>query len=331
MTFNGSASFREDGGETTVTTPATSIEGTHTLTYTAGAGGQIVGTAVQTVPHGGAGAAVTARATFGFVFVGWDDNPATPATRTDTNVTEDRAYTAIFRVANPTLPPGTFLAVTDPTAVEDGRGLWNLSGVYNTAAKDHPLVLNVVHDSKGKLTGTATYAPAGLPALSNIPIKGSVRSGGGQTLAKLTLKGANAAKTVSLSLTLNLAVNPATRRLTGPMTGSVTLNGVRTAVAANQDLAIPEPMDGTWTLNFELAYGAAISGTAQLALANGDTYDCVVRGAMEGEQAVLSLAGAPGDPAAVGLKIRAVITPLEGEWARLHSFLIEVFGQQVRW
>jgi hypothetical protein len=45
--------------------------------------------------------------------------------------------------------------------------------------------------------------------------------------------------------------------------------------------------------------------------------------------AVLSLAADPADPAARSIRISTTVTPLEGGWARLESFLGTGYGQTV--
>jgi len=304
---------------------------THTVTFVAGPGGRIVGPNPQGVPHDGTGLAVTATPLFGYLFTQWHDGVVTP-TRTVANVTTDLTLTASFRAANEVAPNGTFLAVTDAAAVGLGHGLWNLSGAYATVAAGHPLVLSLVHDTKGKLTGSATYTPAGAPAVA-MPVKGSTKGTEGNVVVTIALKGSDPTKAVSVALALNLTVNAAARHLTGPMTGRVTINGVQAPVSASQDLAIPPPMDGTWTLLFVLQQGPRnLSGTAVLDLSNGMSYAYVVKGKPRaGQAALLSLSGAPADPAAKGIRIKATITALEGGWARIGAFSAKGFGQTVVW
>ncbi|WP_180272727.1 family 43 glycosylhydrolase [Konateibacter massiliensis] len=68
---------------------------TYTLTYQAGSGGKITGTALQTVKYGGSAAAVTAVPDAGYKFIKWSDG-VTTASRTDTNVTAGKTVTALF-------------------------------------------------------------------------------------------------------------------------------------------------------------------------------------------------------------------------------------------
>ncbi len=69
-----------------------------TVSYVAGSGGRIEGTAVQTIQKGGSTAAVKAVANDGYTFTKWSDG-RTEAVRTDSNVTESKTYTAEFKKA----------------------------------------------------------------------------------------------------------------------------------------------------------------------------------------------------------------------------------------
>jgi hypothetical protein len=132
---------------------------------------------------------------------------------------------------------------------------------------------------------------------------------------------------------MNLTVDTANRQLTGPMTGSVKSGGVTTAVKQNLALDIPPPMDGTWTLAFQLTQsGTAVTGTALLTLSNGVDYAFAVKGKTGANgTAVLTLTGDKTDPAAKAIKIRTTITPLEGGWARIETFSGRAYGQTVAW
>jgi photosystem II stability/assembly factor-like uncharacterized protein len=81
----------------------------YALTYTAGSGGTISGTAIQTVPYGGSGTAVTAVPNTGYHFVSWSDG-STTAARTDTNVTGNLSVTANFAVTAPDTRTLTYTA-----------------------------------------------------------------------------------------------------------------------------------------------------------------------------------------------------------------------------
>lgn len=80
---------------------------TYTLNYTAGVGGTISGSTTQTVAYGGSGTQVTAvanrRHSTKYHFVQWDDGLTTES-RTDTNVTTNASYQALFSADKPEPP-----------------------------------------------------------------------------------------------------------------------------------------------------------------------------------------------------------------------------------
>ena len=77
------------------------------LTYIAGPGGTITGTATQEINKGASGTAVTATPNAGYTFVKWSDGKTT-ATRTDTNVQVSATYTATFKSTNVVPKTGIF-------------------------------------------------------------------------------------------------------------------------------------------------------------------------------------------------------------------------------
>lgn len=107
----------------------------------------------------------------------------------------------------------------------------------------------------------------------------------------------------------------------------------QSSTPVNQNLAldIPTPMDGTWTLAFDLdPSGRTLNGKAKLTLANGVEHEFLVRGRTGAhDTAVLTLSGDPADPASAAISIRTTFTPLEGSWARLESFAGRGYGQTV--
>lgn len=68
---------------------------TFTLTYAAGTGGSLSGSATQTVSYGSDGSAVEAVPSSGYAFSKWSDD-ATDNPRTDTNITTDVSVLALF-------------------------------------------------------------------------------------------------------------------------------------------------------------------------------------------------------------------------------------------
>ena len=89
------------------------------LTYIAGPGGNITGTATQEINKGASGTAVTATPNAGYTFVKWSDGKTT-ATRTDTNVQVSATYTATFKSTN----------VVPKTGIFDDTGNTILSVLY---------------------------------------------------------------------------------------------------------------------------------------------------------------------------------------------------------
>lgn len=302
----------------------------YTVSFVAGTHGTLSGAPAQAVAHGGNATAVSVLPAVGYVFEHWSDG-STENPRTLTAITASVTLTASFRVANPVAPSGTFQAVVATDGGAAAPAWWDLSGDYTATVAGQPLRLSLVHDASGALTGTATYTPATAPALT-VPVKGSVRGSAGQTVAKLSIRGTDAAGRVSLALTLNLTVNAATHQLRGRTSGRVTNAGTTTPVAEDLTLLIPAPMDGTWTLRFTLASpGTAVTGTALLRLANGADYACVVRGRRAGTSVVLNLTGDPLDPAARDIRMRTRITPIENGDALLESFSGRGYGQTLNW
>ena len=326
------ANPRTDVGVTagqTVTAQFTTI--LHTVRFEAGAGGRLSGTLLQTVPEGGSATPVSAVADYRFVLAQWDDG-ATANPRTLTAVTADLTLTASFRPATPVAPSGSFLAIMDGAAVAAGRGLWELSGAYTLPVAGQPLVLNLVHDSRGRLTGTASYTTS-RAAVVTMPVRASLRGRDGKVTARIVLHGADAAKTTAVSLTLALTLDTATRHLRGPVVGSVTLGGTTAPVATTASLAVPAPEDGTWTLLLQLtpARTTTVSGTALLTLANGATQRLRAAGRVSGSSLALSLIGEPSDPAAIGIAMRATLATLEGDWAVVETAAVRGFGQVLMW
>jgi hypothetical protein len=304
-----------------------------TVAYAAAAPGRIDGAALQAVPHGASATAVAAIAGFGDVFDHWSDG-RTDSPRTDTNVVADLELTAIFRAAAGVAPNGSFLARCAAPAAATGQGFWDLTGDYSLTLNGNPLLLHLLHDPRGRLTGTARLNVA--TGTTVVPLSLSVRGtfGGAGTVrrATLVLQGTNAARTVGADLTLVLTLDAEARQLRGPATGSLRSGAVSSPVAAVVTLALPLAMDGTWTLLLELvAGGRGVTGRALLTLANGVDYAFVVTGRRQGAAVLLNLAGGPADPAARSFEVTTTITALEGRQARLDAFSGRGHGQVVQW
>jgi hypothetical protein len=223
-------------------------------------------------------------------------------------------------------PEGETLVVVAAADVVAGCGLWDVSGTYALAVGGNPLVLNLVHDSRGKLSGTARYEGANATVVT-MPVRGSVRGSAGVVRVKIALQGVDATRTTRVALALDLAVNAGTRQLVGRMLGTVKVGAARTPVATAVAVAIPAPMDGTWTLALELVQNArSITGTALLTLSNGVDYSFPVLGRVAGQAVVLKLAGGAEDRLS-GIGMWTTVTPLEGHWARLEALTANAYGQ----
>ena len=219
--------------------------------------------------------------------------------------------------------------------VAAGRALWDVTGAYATTVSGDPLSLDLVHDAKGRVTGTATLTVNTGTALVPVtmPIRGSVRGSAGVLAVTLALEGADAARTVRVSLSFRLALEPVARQLTGTVSGSRTANGTTTPVPSQPvTLAIPAPMDGTWTLRLDLVLGdRSIRGTALLTLSNGVGYVHTVGGTYADQAAILTLSGRPGYPALMGSRITTTLAPLEGAPPQMTAFSGTFYGQTIAW
>ena len=328
--FTGFVSYREMGGSIDVTTPATDIApNTHTVTFVSGANGAIIGDTPQIVAHGENAAPVTARANFGFVFDHWDDGN-TDNPRTYGPVLDNTTRTALFRVANDVPPVGTFGAIVDAAGVALGHGIWDLSGHYTTVIDGKDLTLDLLHDGKGKITGTGTY---NVPGVGDIPlvVKGSGKGKAGILMVKLGLKGVLGANKLAMKMTLQL--NPAEARLEGVTALKGALDGAKIKVTDDDTiLHVPPGMDGTWDLVFNLAFdGKTITGDAMLTMSNGTDFLFLVKGKVKNGLAAIGLKGDPSDPAAKAVKIKASIRTLEGEQAAIELIKGKAFGQTLAW
>ena len=224
-------------------------------------------------------------------------------------------------------PNGPFLARLGTADVAAGRGLWDLSGTYSLTLAGRPLSLALVHDTGGRITGTADCS-LGKATTLPLTVRGTVCGMAGSVHAKLTLRGAARAGTAAVNLTLNLALDTTARQLDGLLAGTLKLDGMTTPVAANVTLPLPPPNDGTWSVRFELLQGVrGTGGTATLALSNGVDHRLAVTGRTAGSMAVLNLTGWPAD----GIRIRTTIETLAGALTTLATGSGQAYGQTVSW
>jgi hypothetical protein len=283
--------------------------------------------AVPTTPTGVYGPA-TAEAIIPILL-----DPDTRLTNYTVSVTNG---TLTIREPNAIPPNGTFVARVDTTGAVTGRGLWDLSGSYAAVAvAGQDLTLHLVHDTKGGLGGTATLnVDTGTEVVPvPMPVRGRVKGSGGALVAHVVVQGRNAAKGVSVTLRLDLSLDPAERHLRGPVSGSIKIGaGSGVPVSGITTLAIPAPMDGTWTLTFVLNQnGRSVRGAALLLLSNSAAYSYRVAGSLMGQTAVLNLAGEPHTPPGKAIKMSATVATVEGNRALIRAFSCRGYGLALDW
>ena len=232
-------------------------------------------------------------------------------------------------------PNGPFLARQQAAQVLAGRGLWDLTGAYALSVGGQALTLNLVHDPRGRLTGTAALqvntGSALLPV--SLSVRGTARGAGGRVVVALWLQGADAAQGLDVALAAALTLDVGTRQLHGPLTGTILVNGAGTPLAETVTLALPAPMDGTWSLSCALLPTAkgGRGGVATLTLANGVSHTFAIRGRLTGSVAALELSGLPTDPSAAPIRIRATIETLGGALTGLSAVSAWAYGQSLVW
>jgi len=153
----------------------------YSLTYGVSGDGYISGDDSQSVAYGGDGTEVTAVANAGSHFVRWSDNNYNAA-RTDTNITSNRSFTAIFQSDTPTYvltvtngsgdgsyAESTTVAIAaDAPAAGSHFDQWtgDITGVVNIYAASTDIVTQAI-----AATITATYAlDSGLKKVAGVAI-----------------------------------------------------------------------------------------------------------------------------------------------------------------
>lgn len=306
----------------------------YAVTFSAAAGGSLAGPPSQLVLAGRATAPVTALPAAGFVFAGWSDGLAANP-RIVVDVTANLALTARFRPAWPVLRDGTYMATVDAARARAGQGLWDVTGHYETSACGYPLHLDLVHDERGRVSGTGGLEVAA----SRIPlaVKGAVRGAGDALVLRLHAHGAGdllwSQRPAEADLRLDLALEPPTGTLQGTAALDLAAEADALHAAAPCILALPGPMDGTLRLRLDLAFaGRRARGRGELILSNGAAYALAVRvGRVDGAAVRLVLAGAGTEPGRPGVRVGVVVTPLEDGTARLEAFRADLLGQDVAW
>ena len=204
-----------------------------------------------------------------------------------------------------------------------------MTGLYSLSVAGHPLVLHLVHDAKGRLTGHAFYT-VGQVAPAVLRVRGRITGAAGSVTAAMTLKGASPDRSVAAALGFSLGLSASTRQLRGQGTGTIRSAGATEVVREEAlVLPIPGPMDGSWALRVWLSpLGTAIGGTARLTLSNGVTHACLLKGRIVGPSTVdINVFGAPEDPLARAIRLAVTVGTLEGESAMLQTVAGRGYGQ----
>ena len=173
---------------------------TYTVTFLAGTGGTLTGSASQTVPAGGAATAVTAVPDTGYVFADWTGSGFTTATAaqlTVADVNSDLTITANFA------PQGFTLGLTQP-AIQVTRG--QTSGplvitINRLNGFQDPVSLALTNPPTGV---TATFVPNPVAGTTcSLTLSTDTTASAGSSL--LTLAGASANLVQSAAFTLTVA------------------------------------------------------------------------------------------------------------------------------
>gem|GEM_PF-3183386 len=264
--------------------------------------------------------------------------------------------------ASPEEPDGEYVAAVTAAEADDAQKLWNLTGEYDVALGAYLLELSLVHDGRGRITGTGVYnytdakdAPAaGGKADEEVPlvVTGVVKGKDGVVVASLAMQGTTETVvdkevlriTIRMSLALDAdggllegvaTVVRTTRRLGSSSTSSDDSKG---SFSTHCVLDLPVEMDGSYTLDMFLStFGETVSGETLLELSNGDAYPLTVRGKCGDGASALSLTGDATDAGAKGIRIKASVVTLDDGTdttpgtAELNTFAAKLFGQALRW
>lgn len=259
------------------TVTATFVVNTYDLTYSAGPGGSIFGSAVQSVDFGASGAPVNAVPSAGYHFVAWSDG-AVSARRTDTNVTRDMALMAYFGVNDPTtrtlsysassggavtgsavqiiIAGGSGTAVTAVPATGHHFARWS-DGVLTASRTDH----NVTVDK----AVTAVFEPNTYTLFYASIMGGSISGAAEQTVEHSASGGA-----------VTAVPDPGYRfvqwsdGLTSPTRVETNVTGDK-AITAFFELALAVE----WQVQYVAGVGGSVSGRVSQSVANGGSASAV--------------------------------------------------------
>lgn len=209
-----------------------------TLTYTAGTGGTISGTASQSVLGGASGTTVTAIANFGYFFASWSDGVLT-ASRRDLNVNASASYTANFTLNAQSV---TYVAGANGSIV--GTAVQSVNyGSSSTSVTAHPNTgYHFVSWSDGSTSATRfeTNVISNLSFTATFAINTyniSAIAGGNGSISSPGTTVANYGDNLSYSITPNVGYQVATVLVDGASIGSV-LSYSFSAISAGHSIQV---------------------------------------------------------------------------------------------
>jgi hypothetical protein len=212
------------------------------------------------------------------------------------------------------------------------QAVWDLSGIHSISNSTLEIEQSLAHAPNGRVTGTHALQlrESGATIRANETMRGRVGVARGQvTLAasgtgRFTgmVSGFPVSGTTSSSTAF--ALDPTSRTVGGRQSATfcVPARGCQT-FRTNVSFALPEGVDGSWSLTLSITNDAPVRGVATVQLANGRTLDWNVRGRVKGEMARLRLVGID-ETRGIGLQAKL------GSDGSLRSLRGKLFGQPVR-
>jgi hypothetical protein len=172
-------------------------------------------------------------------------------------------------------------------------GIWDVSGSYSGKLCGLDISYTVTQDTGGKLTGSGDVT--GSPYIEKYGmyvdidmtcnITGSVSQKNSVCLVKLNIKAKGTAsfdgRTSSARAyeTITAEIDPASKEMSGTVKARVSSKGYSASDTNEFVVSLPDiNMDGTSTLTINYSGNKKLSGTAELLISNGDSYDLIATG-----------------------------------------------------
>ena len=273
-------------------------KGVLTVSYSAGVGGTIKGSAEQSVPSGGSASAVTAVPDVGYRFVRWSDTLSEDPVRRDTDITNDINATAEFA----TVLPGGSGTSENPVIISDRADLEKMSeypGLYYALSADidmrgeahEPLFgadapFDGVLDGRGYTISGMTVSSSSVPSLLGYVGHGTVRDLDISDFSIMLSAQSSGACVGAVAGVSRGVLTGITARGTITIDGGadgVCAGGLAGCVAADENIAGIYSCSADITLTSE-AENALCGGLAATAVSDGaalEITDCSVRGSLD--------------------------------------------------